>query len=253
MSAPTPIGLWHQAVDIRRQWLDHGLCTAPAQRAVAEEAITILYAQHSRRRPRFVWVDSPRQALPFLDGLPTHDLLQRWTRTRSPQGRPPLMSDIAAGLSRLRSALDDGADDPVLGSTSRVDKKKKPWPALPGPPALEVGVPLREVLRQGVTGHLRARLDFHLPVRAVLGGTAHLPAAWYGQQEAPWIAYYDALRRLGVARYQRADSTRLDLWAVLARSTGWWWPGEEVCVAVERPSTIEPAVEFRDGWRPEPG
>jgi hypothetical protein len=244
-----PLGLWHQAVNVRDQWLDHGLCTAPAQRAVAEETIAIIYAWNARRRPRFVWVDSPRQALPFLAGLPTHDGLRRWIGTRTPPGRPPLMSDIAAGLSRLRSALDAGADDPALGSTSRVDKKKKPWPVLPAPRALDVGVPLREVLRQGVRQTLRARLSFHLPIRAELGG-ADLPSAWYGQQEAPWIAYYDALRRLGLARYQRSDSAQLDVWAALARSTGWWWPTDDVCVAVDRPSTVDPFVEYRDGWRP---
>jgi hypothetical protein len=52
----------------------------------------------------------------------------------------------------------------------------------------------------------------------------------------------------------------------LARSCGWWWPGEDVCVVVDRPELAgtEPlpgtwheevrlrrgGVRYRDGWHP---
>ena len=52
----------------------------------------------------------------------------------------------------------------------------------------------------------------------------------------------------------------------LARSCGWWWPGEDVCVVVDRPELVrtEPVpgtwheeirlkrdgVRYRDGWHP---
>ncbi len=58
---------------------------------------------------------------------------------------------------------------------------------------------------------------------ALAGDPARVPVCWYGQQEASWVAYYDALHRLGTARYQPDD---LGYWAVLARSCGWWWTGE---------------------------
>lgn len=107
------------------------------------------------------------------------------------------------------------------------------------------------------------------PVQSALAAPGSLPVAWYGQQEAHWIAYYDALRRLGLARYGPADNDHLDEWATLARSCGWWWPGEDLCVVVERPAVVRtepiaggwhdevrlsrgrrPAVEYRDGWHP---
>jgi hypothetical protein len=110
---------------------------------------------------------------------------------------------------------------------------------------------------------------FYLPIRAALTAHGPLPAAWYGQQESYWIAYYDVLRRLGLARYRPADNDHLDGWAALAQSCGWWWPGEDMCVIVERPAAIHtqpipggwheqvqlhhgnrPPVEYRDGWRP---
>ena len=145
--------------------------------------------------------------------------------------------------------------------------------------ALQLGVPLREVLRQGVRLALETSFGpgFYLPVRAVLGLPGRLPVGWYGQQDSGWIAYYDTMRRLGLGRYAAADDAGLDDWAALARSCGWWWPGEDRVVAVDRPAVIRvlpvpgtwhgqtrldltqldpihPApVEYRDGWQPFPG
>ena len=66
--------------------------------------------------------------------------------------------------------------------------------------------------------------------------------------------------------YSVEDSAKLALWATLARSCGWWWPREDVCVVSERPLTVRtetwdaargtvrlhcadgPAMKFRDGW-----
>ena len=107
---------------------------------------------------------------------------------------------------------------------------------------------------------------FHLPVRAALASEGPLPVCWYGQQDASWVAYYDVLHRLGLARYGPDETVHLADWAALVRSCGWWWPGEEVCVVVERPATVrtEPVpgtchkevrlrhdgVKYRDGWQP---
>jgi len=262
---------WHRAVPIRQEWLGWGLATEPADRTAAERSLIRLYRRLGRSRPRFEWVDSPRQALPRLNGQPTHEDLRGWVVGRPPPGRPPLASDLAAGLSRLRSALDDALTHDDLGSAARLAKDKKPWPVLPPVDALKVGVPLREVLRQGVRVALETSLGagFYLPVRAVLGAPGRLPVGWYGQQDAGWIAYYDVLRRLGLGRYAGADDEGLDDWATLARSCGWWWPAEDRIVLAERPAVIrtapragtwhdetrvdptEPrAVEYRDGWRP---
>jgi hypothetical protein len=262
---------WHRAVPIRQEWQAWGLATAPADRAVAEQCLTRIYARIGRDRPRFEWVGSPRQALDRLDGLPTHEDLRRWVVGRPPPGRPPLASDLAAGLSRLRSTLDDGLTSDDLGSAALLTRDKKPWPVLPPVEALKLGVPLREVLRQGVRLALETSFGagFYLPVRAVLGAPGRLPVGWYGQQDSGWIAYYDLIRRLGLGRYASADNAGLDDWAGLARSCGWWWPGENRVVVVERPAVahvvpvpgawhdqtrLDPdhpvPVEYRDGWQP---
>jgi hypothetical protein len=271
------IDLWHRAAAVRPEWLAAGLSTGPADRPAAERGIAGIYARCSRPRPRFVWVDSPHQALPGLAGLSTLDDLYQWVTGRPPPGDPPLASDLVAALSRLRGALDgclaDPDPNPSPKSKPRKEKGYKARPVLPPLEALAAGVPLREVLRQGIREALRTSLadGFYHPVRAALARRPQaLAVCWYGQQESWWVGYYDVLRRTGLARYPAAEAEHLADWAAVARSCGWWWPGEDVCVVVERPAAIRtepgpgswhgevrlrrgggPAVEYRDGWRPD--
>jgi hypothetical protein len=252
---------WDKAVDIRREWLGIGLATTPADRAATEEALSRVYARLHRPRPDFVWADSPRAAAAMVSGVPNHQELYRWVHGRPPPGRPPLASDLAAGLSRLRSALDGRIEPPAFDRPPPKRDKGQAWPKLPPAEAPRYGVPLPEVLRQGVREALYTSLSsLYLPVRAT--ALHNGPVCWYGQQEAWWIAYYDVWRRLGLADYRRADGDHLDDWAELARRSGWWWPGERVCVVSDRPASVltEPlprawyeqvrvsTVAFRDGW-----
>jgi hypothetical protein len=250
---------WQEALKIRQEWLDHGLSTHPADRRTAEASLTAIYARASRPKPRFSWVESPVQALQLVGGLPTLDELYAWIRDRPSRGVPPLASDVAMVASQLRGNLSAGVShlDPELAPAR---KKGKPWPELPPLKALDMGVPLGVLLHQGIHGALHRSLahGFRMPVRRKLGP---VPVCWYGQQDAPWIGYYDALHRLGLASYRDDDLDHLGHWAALARSCGWWWPGEEVCVVVERPEFIatEPVpgtwhdevllgrVRYRDG------
>lgn len=258
---------WQRAVQIRREWLEVGLSTEPADRSTAEEALTEIYARHRRPRPTFHWVDSPRAALPHLPGLPTHETLRSWTRDRPPTGPRPLALDIAAGLSHLRSTLDLGVQDPPRDGPPPKRKPGERWPILPPEEALRARLPFLEILRQGVREALFRSLaaGLYLQARAALGALrSELPIGWYGNQDAAWVAYYDVLRRLGLARYPSG----FDRWIRLTRSCGWWWPGEDVCILVERPAAIraepvpdswheethlhrnteKPSVEYRDGW-----
>lgn len=261
-------GVWQEATKIRREWLEQGLSTQPADRKKAEDAIAGLYTRMFRPRPRFQWVDSPHQAIPLVAGLPTLDRLYERIREPRPQGPPPVASDLAMVASQLRGSLSAGVvhPDPEL-TPVRKGKHKEPWPELPPLEALDAGVPVGVVLHQGIHTALHRSLahGFRRPVRAALAG-GRVPVCWYGQQDAGWVAYYDALHRLGLARYGPDALDHLGLWAALARSCGWWWPGEDVCVVVERPELVltEPVpgtwhgevrlrrggVRYRDGWHP---
>ena len=204
--------LCHQAATIRYEWLSHGLCTDPADRPAAEQALTRIYARLGRPAPRV-----------------------RWDPELSPVHRP--------------------------GSNA-------PWPVLPAPAALDLGAPVGVVLHQAVRVALHRSLGTGLrhPVRAALAADRPVPVCWYGQHDAAWIGYYDALHRLGLARYRPERRAQLAGWADLARSCGWWWPGERVCVVTERPTEVrtEPVpgschdevrlrtggFRYRDGWEP---
>jgi hypothetical protein len=266
----TAPGPWQDAIKIRQEWLVHGLSAQPADRRTAEHSLTMIYAKISRPQPRFEWVGSPAQALPLVAGWPTLELLYAWIRDPHPRGRPPLASDLAMSVARLRGALSAGVihPDPEL-SPARKGKHDKPWPELPPLRALEVGVPLGVVLHQGIRIALHRSLahGFRALIRDTLAGNpACVPVCWYGQQDAAWVAYYDVLHRLGLARYGPDDLDHLGYWAALARSCGWWWPGEDVCIVADRPELVrtEPlpgtwhgevrlqpdGVRYRDGWRP---
>jgi hypothetical protein len=264
--------IWSQAAAIKRGWLSRALSTEPADRDRAERSIVRIYARARRPRPRFEWVDSPAKAMPLVAGLPTLDALYDRVRSlRQPPGPPPIAGDLAVLVSRLRGALSAGVfhPDPEL-TPARMgkskDKTKDKWPDLPPLDALAAGVPLGVVLHRGIRNTLHTSLvrGYGAHVRAALARDAGpVPVCWYGQLDAFWVGYYDALRRLGLARYASDDADGLDDWAALAESTGWWWPGEEVCVAVDRPAqvTTEPVpgglfeevrltgVRYRDGWR----
>ncbi|GIF49601.1 hypothetical protein DFJ67_4115 [Asanoa ferruginea] len=257
--------LWHDSVRIRQEWLDVALSTQPADRATAERCVTAIYARISRPRPRFEWVDSPAKALPLVAGWPTLDDLYRWIRDPLPPGRPPLASDLAAVTAGLRAALSAGVShaDPELTPARQPGKKQEHWPDLPPLDALARGVPLPVVLHQSVRGSLHRSLGkgFRHPVRAALA--ADLPVCWYGQQDACWIGYYDTLQRLGLATFSAGITDHFGQWTDLARSCGWWWPGEGVCVLSDRPATVRvtpmpgtwhdevtvSAITYRDGWQ----
>ncbi len=76
----------------------------------------------------------------------------------------------------------------------------------------------------------------------------------YGQHDALAFALADVLRVLGL------DVSGMEARAEVARSSGWWWPFDDVCVLSERPSLIAldecgrlhstsgAAVRYPDGW-----
>jgi hypothetical protein len=90
--------------------------------------------------------------------------------------------------------------------------------------------------------------------------------AWYGQQEAHRVAYYDIHRTLGTAAFRGIDHAILDTQKALVGATGWWWAFDHICVMSERPRIMrtealpggvhnerrvhahsEPAIVFADG------
>ncbi len=247
MSAPRHqrAASWQRAAEVRDEWAAHGTACGPADRALAEDAVTRLYHRIGRPRPEFTWVRSPHEAQPLVTHLPTLQDLYRWVKHPPVGERPPLASDLAASLSHLRGAMDDRISTPWFDPKPPKREKDKPWPDQAPDKALDFGIPFVDIMRRHVRDTLYARLahGFYLPGRRSLGAPG--PVCWYGQQEAHWIAYYDAWRRTGLAAYGSALDTELDNWQTLARNAGWFWPDEHRCVISERPTH---GTTFADGW-----
>ena len=180
-------------------WLSHALCTDPADRPAAEEAVTQLYSRLNKPPPAFVWVGSPAAAVRLLPPAPTLSAHGPWA----------VENDLATLYSATRRGRPSVRD------------------------------PLRPTVRDTIVAMIRAK------VRA--DTTDRLGLHWTGQHDAD----------------QAAHLPESSPWVTLARSCGWWWPREDICVLSERPRVLRtepagtelrlhaadgPAVVYPDGW-----
>ncbi|MCG8915013.1 hypothetical protein L6E12_04320 [Actinokineospora sp. PR83] len=213
---------------VRREWLEYAFATEPADRSTAEAVISEFYATIGRPPPAFEWVGSP-----------------------------------AAVRADIGSAAGDRVAVEFATRTARVrdrlERDLRPW-GLPGDPGERTACPataqsfvdnmvhgeLRRVVREGV-------------VAVVAAAAGRSAVRWYGQHDADWVGWHDACARLLGTRRSPRDEHFLALWTTLARSCGWWWPREGVCVVAERPESVHtedwrlhradgPALRYPDGW-----
>lgn len=87
-------------------WLDHALCTDPADRPAAEAAITRLYTELNTPPPEFVWVGSPAAAAKVVP--PSSPLFS--------DGPLPFESRLATKISTLRARLPRRAPTTGVGA-----------------------------------------------------------------------------------------------------------------------------------------
>jgi hypothetical protein len=231
------------------EWREHGLAARPADRPAAEAAVTALYRLIDAPAPEFVWVPSPTAALPLVHDDP-HTFppghLRGANLPRYPDGWP-IAAQLANLVMDLRRSLDR-----AVGHRVSTDFWLPPGTSS-AEQILATGVPLPAVI--DMVAHDALSTTLHTCVRALIraesmpttGGTDG--STWYGQHDAHWIGHYDAYARLGLAEYRAPDAELLALLAELARSTGWWWPGEGRCVMSERPTEVhtEPLPNARNG------
>ncbi|MFR9778060.1 DUF6745 domain-containing protein [Micromonospora sp. MS34] len=252
---------WYRAAELRDDWLRTALSTEPADRERAERSITGLYARLGRPRPRFHWVASPRQAVDLLDESPIRF------------GDPPDQSapwHVAHQLAVEWAALGDRLDGGEATAETWWTRNRAAR-TLPPAEAFAVGASLADLLRVGVRELLTRSVHDAVrdPLRTALAQAVGEPPGlrWHGQHDVPRVAYQDVRRRLRPAVFAPDDDRQLDLWAEVARSAGWWWPRERVCLVTERTTVVHteaapgarhgeirthnghgPAVGYADGW-----
>ncbi|MEU4231269.1 DUF6745 domain-containing protein [Nonomuraea sp. NPDC026600] len=226
-----------EAAEIREEWLGLALSTLPANRPATEAAISELYRLIGLAPPRFHWVASPVAALATVPPgvrLRPSEAVRRMAEW-------PLPSRLSALMRELCRELD----------------AQVRW----------VHQPMDRLIRREVRSSLSLSTDGSLlvPVRAAHDSPGDVRTAWYGVQCVSWVAHYDALRRAAGVVFTPEQTRLLDLWAAVARSGGWWWPREGVCVVSERPVAVRtevwgdagevrlhcadgPAIRYADGW-----
>jgi len=236
---------------LRDEWLSTGLSTEPADRTTAEASVTELYRLIGEPCPSFQWVPSPAAAIEITraspDRFPLIRLRSADTSRRCRGGRL-----VAAALATLHSDLRSSLDRRIERRPSGSDwLRPRTADALVFTPedALLSGIGLEDVLEAAIYRSLRGTLRdaIAIPLRSALAaalGDADnrdnkaTGFCWWGQHDAYWVARYDIWQRSGLARYRPSDQRELNLWAALARSAGWWWPGRGLCVLSERPVTL---------------
>ena len=105
----------------------------------------------------------------------------------------------------------------------------------------QVGAQVRGQVRGQVGAQVRNQ------VRAQVGD------AMWGQHEAGYLGWCDAMQLIGVNLDVEGLST-------VARNAGWWWPMRDTVILTDRPDTLHrdpqgrlhcetgPALRYRDGW-----
>ncbi|MEU8305231.1 DUF6745 domain-containing protein [Actinomadura sp. NPDC048955] len=225
-----------EAAAVRAEWLGHLLSTAPADRPAAEAAISELYRLIGLDPPRFHWVPSPLAALetvpPGVRPRPSESM-NRLSEWHLPPRFRRLVGDLFVQL-----------DTRVMRSSRVLDPM------------------IRQLVRAPITDSARSTLRM-----ALLGEHERFGqgSAWHAALCPSWSAHYDAVRRTSGVVYTSEEERLLDLWATPARSCGWWWPREGVCVVSERPVEVHtevsgddgevrlhrsdgPALRYADGW-----
>ena len=271
------------AVALRNEWLAFGLSTESADRLAGEAAVCRLYDMAGAPPPAFEWVPSPLAALHAVRAARSrYPVIEtRYLLSGQPRREMPVAARLASLGTSLRSRLDARIRRAAVAwPPSREDNAGTVSMYLPEDAVLSgisdrfivvvtAGQSLRGTLTDAVAAPLRAALARAIGKAAdddrlrTAGGVI----AFRGQHDASWIGYYDIRRRAGFGGYASADLSELDAWAALARSAGWWWPGEGLCVMAERPVAVHteplggsyhgelrlhradgPAIAFADGF-----
>jgi len=207
---------------IRDKWIAIGLSTERADRTRAEAAVRLAYLQGGLAAPaRIVWAGSPMAGARLASSL---------ARARSQRLAPKSSLEVRSHVTEQVTLRASNLISSQVSKAVRSEVVNQVASQVAG----QVWGPVRHHIERQIEG----RLD----------------GAGYGQHDAHWIAFYDALGRLGV------DVPGLEGLTELTASCGWWWPFEDVCVLSERHTVLArdgqgrlhsangPAVAYPDGW-----
>lgn len=228
-----------QLIEFREKWLKIGLCCDPADKPLAEKALTKIYKNFlNLDTPYFWWVDSPLMANLIIAIL-----------RKSSNGEVK---------ENLRVNLQENLGE-NLWANLEANLRANLWENL----RANLGENLVANLWENLGENLRANFWENLVANLRVNLRENLcePTYWWGQQDASWIAFYLFPRYfLEGIDYGKDNNENLETWADYAKSCNWVWFFKDICFVSDRPTKIkkdnetrlhadgEMACEYRDGY-----
>ncbi|MFI0407897.1 DUF6745 domain-containing protein [Actinomadura sp. 3N508] len=238
-------------------WQSAAFGTGPADRDRAEAGVAAAYAAAGLDAPeRYVWVPSPARGAVAAAVLAGHGdaLAAAGLGELVDQARADL-GDVPAGTSVLAAVRTRPWEAERAAACSEQGPEQWPqvWAETGGLLWNQVQALVTRV--RGAIGDLAAPAggevtDAQVEATASLLRGATLDAV-LGQHDAPWLALFETLGRLGGPLAGLAEA---------ARATGWWWPYERLVILSERPAELHrdepgrlhrgngPALAYPDGF-----
>jgi hypothetical protein len=245
-----------------KRWTDIGLCTLPANRPMAEDAIRLMYSQSNLPVPKIVWCGSPlgnalvRAVLPSV-GASVRDSVWAsvWDSVGASVGASVGDSVGASVGASVRASVRDSVWDSV-GASVRDSVRDS------------VGASVRDSVRDSVRASVRASVGDSVwdsvgasvgasvrdsvwdSVGASVGASVRdsvrasvrdsvwdsVGASVYGQHDAGWLSFYSIFNE--VFGLKEETNKLQGLWK-LAQSGGWALPHKEICWISERHNKVK--------------
>jgi hypothetical protein len=123
--------------------------------------------------------------------------------------------------SRIRSTTEDKVKAAIEGKLSAIA-------------AEQAYHELVYAVHQQIWSYIAEPLRQQVPFPAGVLGSAQKWENGYGQHDAGWLSYYDFVERIGVKGTEPLRGLQQ-----LAKSCGWFWPYEKICVLTDRPVKLE--------------
>lgn len=214
------------------KWKTIGLSTEPAERAMAEDGIRLAYRLAGLPEPKkIIWCSSP------MAGAITKAIL---TDTGNSVMASVWDSVDASVWNAVRASVGASVWTSVWNSV-RASLRDSVWDSVGASVMASVGASVGDSVWNSVRDSAKN-------------------AVWdacYGQHDAPWLGFYEYFRNVCGLKLQTEKIAGL---IQIARSAGWFWPYEKMCIVCERTSVVKqdsenrihcedgPAIAYPDGW-----
>lgn len=274
---------------IRDEWIGVGLSTVPADRSEAQRGVDAVYRKAGLIAPAVIWLRSP-----FEEAVGSLMLNASPPGARRDWGEVMLRAVLEEQLEfefgdqaldrawRLRDRVGEVRDQVASQLGCQVCDQVE-WDQVWNQFGNEVqgqvdrnrldsvGIPLPEQVRGQLVGEVRGKVrdevrdeirrkvgEVRGPVGAQLWGQVLWDRRWghhFGQHDADLLAEVDFFRRCRLSAPHWFDGH-----SAVARSAGWWSPGDGYVILTERPLYLHldeegrlhretgPALVYPDGW-----